>query len=787
MDENRSRWVVFAAALVATAIVFTVAKIGPRHQAIRENGSDACRQCHQQFYQLWSSSYHGLSLRQYTSATASQVFTAQDRPIFVGQVSYLAVTDPNDRHAGHVVEDGPKGRQVYRIRYLVGGKDVCYLLTELDNGRLQVLPVAYDVRRRQWYPTTESMVRHAPGLEDAALDWQDPALTFNSSCYHCHVSQAQVNYDPRTDTFSTMWSDGGVSCQTCHGPGSRHIEVCSEARGQVDLHITTLSQSRGYTALQVNSSCAPCHAKAIPLTGRPCVGDDIFDHYDLVTLEDPDFWPDGRDLGENFTYTQWLISPCARSGRLDCLHCHTPSGRYRFPSQEQAHQACMPCHKDKLEHPDRHTHHDWPGGPTCTSCHMPTTEFARIRRSDHSMRPPMPAATIAFGSPNACNICHADRDANWADAQVRSWHERDYQARTLFVAGLIADARKGRWHRLQQMLDYIQDPDRDEVFANSVVRLLVNCPYPQKVHVLLKRLLVDPSPLIRSSIARVLASDLSETVISGLAKATADPVRLVRIRAAEGLSGVPMADIPAGSRSAVKRAIDECILCLAGQPHRYDAQYNLANIFMDRGENTQALQHFLYAIQLRPDFVPALVNAALCLDQLGRSTEAQSMLQRAISADPNNIPAHLNLGLLLGQLGQLDQAALQFQIVLDLDPDNAVALYNLASIRQQDDPDGALQLYGKAVMLRPQEGRYVCACADCLLQVGQVEKAIEVLEAFFDSEVAYAPAYLMLGRLYMAQGRSELAKKVYSAAAADRGLGQDQRALFRQLLADLSK
>ena len=42
------------------------------------------------------------------------------------------------------------------------------------------------------------------------------------------------------------------------------------------------------------------------------------------------------------------------------------------------------------------------------------TEFARMRRSDHSMRPPAPAATREFGSPNACNLCHADQDARWA-------------------------------------------------------------------------------------------------------------------------------------------------------------------------------------------------------------------------------------------------------------------------------------------------------------------------------------------------------------------------------------
>ena len=63
------------------------------------------------------------------------------------------------------------------------------------------------------------------------------------------------------------------------------------------------------------------------------------------------------------------------------------------------------------------------------------TEFARMRRSDHSMLPPTPAATIAYNSPNACNLCHADRDAAWADNLVRVWRPRDYQAPVLRHGG----------------------------------------------------------------------------------------------------------------------------------------------------------------------------------------------------------------------------------------------------------------------------------------------------------------------------------------------------------------
>ena len=51
----------------------------------------------------------------------------------------------------------------------------------------------------------------------------------------------------------------------------------------------------------MNDMCATCHAKLVPLSLTFLPGDKFFDHFDLITLEHADFYPDGRDLGENYT------------------------------------------------------------------------------------------------------------------------------------------------------------------------------------------------------------------------------------------------------------------------------------------------------------------------------------------------------------------------------------------------------------------------------------------------------------------------------------------------------
>jgi len=408
------------------------------------------------------------------------------------------------------------------------------------------------------------------------------------------------------------------------------------------------------------------------------------------------------------------------------------------------------------------------------------TEFARMRRSDHSIRPPMPGATIAFGSPNACNLCHKDKDAAWADKQVRTWHKQDYQAPVLHAAGLVAAVRKGDWSRLPAMLEYIQVKDRDEVFANSLIRLIAGCQDPRKGPVLLDRLKNDPSPLIRSSAAEALSDRMTPEVIAALATAVRDPVRLVRARAAAALLAVSEDSILGELRGGVSRAVEEYVAGLRARGHQWDAQYNLANVFMDRGQFDQAVRHYQYALQLRPDNPLALVNAAMCYNQLGQNNEAEKALRQSIRVDPNGVAGHLNLGLLLGELGRFPEAGVEFRTSLRLDPNSAVAAYNLAEILKSDRPTEAMSLYRKAAQIRPEEGKYSCAYALCLVQGGQIGQATQVLEGMVNRRADYSPAYLLLGQIYQQQGRMNTAIEVFSKAAANERLPQADRQAFRE-------
>ena len=744
------------------------------HQTEQFIGTSSCRECHEKFYQLWAPSHHGLAMQPFSAEFSRTQLSVQKSDIEIGDYRYRAEFETG---SGVVRENGPDGEKEYRIEHALGGKNVYFFLTPMDSGRLQVLPVAYDTNEKNWYDTTASMVRHAANLEDEALSWKDPLLTFNTSCYSCHVSQLSTNYDLETDTYRTTWAEPGINCETCHGGSSEHVRVFREApEGHIPADTKIISLST-FNNEQINAMCAPCHAKMTSLTTTFRPGDRYFDHFTLAAFENPDFYPDGRDLGENYTYTLWLTSPCVKSGQLECLHCHTSSGRYQF-KEENPNNACMPCHAEHVADAPAHSHHPADEKSSlCISCHMPKTEFARMWRSDHSMRPPTPAVTMAYESPNACNICHTDQDAAWSDEYVREWRSRDFQAPVLHRTGLIDAARKRDWARLDEMLAYVAGEERDEVFSTSLIRLLRFCDDEKKWPVIVD-MLTDPSPLVRASAAESLNGHLTAQTVEALLKATQDEYRLVRIRAAASLAGYPQQMLDSQARQNLDRAAAEFEESMQVRPDDYVSHYNLGNFYMDRNDLIRAIASFEKAIRLQPKSVLPLINASIVYARGGRSDKAEESLRKALQLEPNNPVVNLNMGLLLGEQGRKQEAEQVLRVALNSDPNLAAAAYNLAVILAEDRIEETLALCRRAYQLSPDDSKYAYTFAFYLRQTGDSSGAIPILERMVSRQAANSNSYYLLGEIFEGQGKTEEAMNVYRKAVANENLSQDDRAAF---------
>ena len=729
-----------AAILFIVSLTWAAQVNGEEKKTISYAGSSSCRECHEKFYELWSTSMHGLAMQPYTPTFARAQLTPQQKDVVIGKFKYRA-----DIEGGVVIETEPNGKKKYRIEHVMGGKNVYYFLTPYKKGRLQTLPVAYDVNKKEWFDTAASGMRHFPGGERSqTVNWKESPYTFNTACYSCHVSQLSTNYDPKKDAYHTTWTEPGINCETCHGPAGEHNKIAKATPKGKPLPEFRIIRTRTMTKQQRNDLCSSCHAKASPLTIEYKPRERFFDHFDLVTLEDGDYYPDGRDLGENYTMTSWLMSPCAKSGQLDCIHCHTSSGRYRFKEEAKANDACLPCHEERVKNAATHTHHqECSQGNMCISCHMPMTAFARMNRSDHSMLPPAPAATIAFKSPNACNLCHTGKDAEWADKYVREWKTRDYQAPVLKRALLIDAARKRDWSRLPEMLEYIEGKDRDEVFAASLIRLLMETPDERITPVLLTAM-KDPSPLVRSSAVQALSMRPSREGLQALVDATGDEYRIVRIRAAAGLAGFPFDQLTGEVKKRVEEANREYLAFIMARPDQWTSHYNMGNYQLSSGKPREAAASYQAALKLEPDAVLAMVNLSIAYAQMGENNEAEKYLHSALKTAPDSAAANFNMGLLKAEKNEPKQAEKYLKKAIKTDPQMAQAAYNLCVITSKDSINEAISWCKKAADLRPQEPRYAFTLAFYLNQKGDRNESIRTLKSIIEKYPGYKDARILL-------------------------------------------
>jgi tetratricopeptide (TPR) repeat protein len=748
------------------------------------SGTQSCRECHEKFYQLWAPSHHGLAMQPFTAKLFQAKLSAQDGSLSIGNCEYWVEFDGK---RGWIRESGSEGNRRYPIVHAMGGKNVYYFLTSMDRGRLQVLPLAYDVKRKSWFDTAASGIRHFHDIEEDPIGWKDREYTFNTSCYGCHVSQFARNYDLKTDTYNSIWQEPGINCEACHGSAVEHIRVCREApkgKHPEDLKIDVIRPPE-YSRKITSDACSICHAKATPLTVSYQPGDDFFDHFDLGILDQLDYYPDGRDLGENYTYTQWLMSPCAQSGQVDCLHCHTSSGRFRFAADSK-NNACMPCHATKVENASAHSHHsDGSEGSLCISCHMPMTEFARMRRSDHSMLPPAPAATIAYGSPNACNICHTDKDAAWADGWVRQWRKRDYQAPVLHRASLVEAARRRDWQKLPAMLEYLEREDRDTVFAASLIRLLRPCNDDRKWPPLI-RAMGDPSPLVRANAAESLGDRIDHAALESLIAALQDEFRLVRIRAASAMTAVPGSLLDAGIAAAYEKAIGEFKASLDARPDHWASHYNMGSFYLSQRDYRHAAAFYETAIRLQPKALQPNVNIAFAYSALGLNDKAEQSLRKACEMEPESLEANLNLGLLLGEMGHLEEAGTYLKKAVGLDAESAVAAYNLGVIHaQMGQMDPAIDSLRRAYKLQTDNPQYGYSLAFYLDKSGNTSDSVDILRRIVRQETPYVDAILLLGEIYLKQDKKREARILYRRTLESGRLSPEERGILESRIAAL--
>ncbi len=744
-------------------------------------GSESCIECHERFYHLWSPSHHGKAMQPINKSFFETESLPSSKTFLLEGKTYNVVVGDST-----IVLNEQSGDSIkqYYVVWALGGKNVFYFLTPLENGKLQTIPLAYDVNRKIWYNNPASAVRHFPDNSlphDEALPWKDRMYNFNTSCYGCHVSQLETNFDLASDSYKTTWKEPGINCETCHGPSAEHVRLFRNAKAGEKFDDIGLIVTKTFTPQQHNESCAPCHAKMHPITASYLPGDRFFDNYDLTTLENSDFYPDGRDLGENYTYTGWMMNECKNGSDLHCVTCHTSSGRNRFATNPN--DACVKCHAENVANVEIHSgHKKGSEGAVCINCHMPKTEFGRMIRSDHSFRPPMPEATIKFGSPNACNNCHTDKTAEWANAIVKKRKNGNYQDETIQWAQLLYEARNNNWENLNKIVELIGSNRLNEVVVASFIRTLTNCDNDNKWDAIV-RATSNKSELVRAAAAAGLTGNVTPESKNALIRACSDEFRLVRISAAVSLAAFPPGSFTGEEAKLVASATDEYIESVVSRPDDWSSHYNLGIFHQNRGEVEEALESYENAARLYPESEMPLINSSMLYSYLGESKKAEQQLKTAIKYSPESEAANLNLGLLLAGEGRTGEAEQVLRKVLEINSNNAVAAYNLSIIVAQTNITEAAGFAKIAAEANAGEPKYAYTLAFYQLKNNDRKEAEQTLKILLRNHSGYFPAVRLLADIYLKEGKKQAAVSVYQQALKTKNIPADDKERIRRLVA----
>ena len=136
------------------------------------------------------------------------------------------------------------------------------------------------------------------------------------------------------------------------------------------------------------------------------------------------------------------------------------------------------------------------------------------------------------------------------------------------------------------------------------------------------------------------------------------------------------------------------------EPQEAKYYFELGLIFHSLKKTDDEISSYRKALDIKKDYLPALVNLANLLITYGRADEVENLCNRAIEVDRHQPQIYNNLGQLYLQRGDLYSSMTNFKKALKIQPGCTETTNNLGvTFQLMGDIDKAIQLFSKALEL----------------------------------------------------------------------------------------
>ena len=323
------------------------------------------------------------------------------------------------------------------------------------------------------------------------------------------------------------------------------------------------------------------------------------------------------------------------------MDCHVTAHETEIEKNPQlrpdANALCTRCHEAIGKSVTAHSHHaEKSAGSSCVECHMPRTVLsikAAIR--DHSMSIPVPENTLHHGIPNACNVCHTDRDAQWALDRMKPWYGDRSRQKLIERADAFAMARAGGQAAVGKLLEILAKPSEGPLVRANAVGYLSRFSSDPRTYPALEGAAADPEPLVRAVAALRIKPGQANlaAAVRALTRALGDPVATVRLSAAVSLVRLGVQQLPGEDGARFDRAKEAYRARAELNSDDAGSQLGAGKFYLMAGDPVIALRALESSLRLDPE-MPAQYFLAYAHAEQRQYQEAREILHTIPPGDP---------------------------------------------------------------------------------------------------------------------------------------------------------
>ena len=639
------------------------------HEDVLYTGDEKCKACHNEIHATFHKTGMGRSLYK-PSAENQTEFLTEENTVYDEKTDfyYSAYIKGNEffqkeyrlNKDGKVIHEMEK-----KIDYVMGSGNntKSYLFSE--NGFYYEMPLSWYSEKAKW--------DMSPGYKKTNLRFSRPIV---QECMNCHNSYSGF-IEFSENKFDVNLKEG-IGCERCHGPGELHVRRQTEETNlfadiEKDTIDRTIVNPADLPLEEKLSVCFQCHLQGdVRVFAEDKKQSDFRPGMKLEEVKSV-FIQDNVQKGDFKIAShaaRMSLSDCfvKSKGKMTCITCHDPHIPSGEVSKEFFNGKCTGCHNvqslsvfnSKAEHKEN---------SNCIGCHMrqgSTKDVQHVNFTDHWIRKEISVLSDEENDKLAeLNSPVTLKNFNNTDNKFASM-ELGIAYVTYF------DSRHSHPDYLKKAIPLLEENikiipgHKNGLYSLGLAYLRTNR-IQESINILQKLLILDPE----NAQAYYLLGNAYEK-----------------------------------SKNTLK-AIESYRNSLSYFPENVKALNSLGNLYYASGNFREAMDVYYKAMNINSGNTGVLNNLGdINLYQMKNINEAKSLLNKAIELDPDFIPALNNLGNAFMLSGETDKAEKTFNEIILKDPKNVQAYGNLAVLYEdRGEINKAKTMLAKVLQINPNDTR----------------------------------------------------------------------------------